>query len=393
MIEALECAACGTSAAADRLQNLCPACGGPLLARYDLDRLAGTWRPADLVGRSRTVWRWREVLPVAPGEEPLTLGEGGTPLLASRRIGPALGLSRLSFKDESGNPTLSFKARGLAVAIHRARALGARHVAIPSAGNAGSATAAYAAAAGLPCTIAMPADTPAPIVDECHAYGARVELIDGTIADAGAWVRERAGREGWFDVSTLREPYRLEGKKTMGYELAEAGSWTLPQAIVYPTGGGTGLIGMWKAFDEMEALGWIGRERPRMVSVQAAGCAPIVRAFEAGAERADPVRDPVTVASGLKVPAAIGDFLMLSTIRASNGTAVAVDDGALLDGARRLAREEGIFASPEAGATVAALPRLLEAGLVQPDDAIVCFVTGHGIKYPVLCGGDPGRVS
>jgi threonine synthase len=393
VIEALECAACGTSAAADRLQNLCPSCSGPLLARYDLDRLAGSWRPADLVGRTRSVWRWREVLPVAPGEEPLTLGEGGTPLLASRSIGPALGLSRLSFKDESGNPTLSFKARGLAVAIHRARALGARHVAIPSAGNAGSATAAYAAAAGLPCAVAMPADTPAPIVDECHAYGARVELVDGTIADAGAWVRQRAGEEGWFDVSTLREPYRLEGKKTMGYELAESGSWTLPQAIVYPTGGGTGLIGMWKAFDEMEALGWIGGVRPRMVSVQATGCAPIVRAFEAGAERADPVRDPVTVASGLKVPAAIGDFLMLSAIRASNGTAVAVDDDALLDGARRLAREEGIFASPEAGATVAALPRLLEAGIVQPDDAIVCFVTGHGIKYPVLCGGDPGRVS
>jgi len=393
VIEALECAACGASAAADRLQNLCPACGGPLLARYDLDRLAGSWRPADLVGRTRSVWRWREVLPVAPGEEPLTLGEGGTPLLASRSIGPALGLARLSFKDESGNPTLSFKARGLAVAIHRARALGTRRVAIPSAGNAGSATAAYAAAAGLPCVVAMPDDTPAPIVEECHAYGARVELVDGTIADAGAWVRQRASEEGWFDVSTLREPYRLEGKKTMGYELAEAGSWSLPQAIVYPTGGGTGLIGMWKAFAEMEALGWIGAERPRMVSVQAAGCAPIVRAFEAGAERAEPVRDPVTVASGLKVPAAIGDSLMLSAIRASSGTAVAVDDDALLDGARRLAREEGIFASPEAGATVAALPRLLEAGIVQPDDAIVCFVTGHGIKYPVLCGGDPGRVS
>jgi threonine synthase len=393
VIEALECASCGATAATDRLQNLCSSCGGPLLARYDLESLARSWRPADLAGRPRTVWRWREVLPLARGEQALTLGEGGTPQLSSRSIGPALGLSRLSFKDETGNPTLSFKARGLAVAVQRARALGARHLAIPSAGNAGSATAAYAAAAGLPCTIAMPADTPAPIVDECHAYGARVELVDGTIAHAGAWIRERSTVEGWFDVSTLREPYRLEGKKTMGYELAESGGWTLPQAIVYPTGGGTGLIGMWKSFDEMEALGWIGGERPRMVSVQAAGCAPIVRAFEAGADRADPVRDPTTVASGLRVPSAIGDFLMLSAIRSSNGVAVAVSDDALLDGARRLAREEGIFASPEAGATVAALPRLLEAGIVQRDDAIVCFVTGHGIKYPVLCGGASGRVS
>jgi threonine synthase len=393
VIEGLECAACGASTDAGRLRNLCPSCGGPLLARYDLARVARSWRPADLVGRPRTVWRWREVLPVAPGEEPLTLGEGGTPLLPSRAIGPALGLSRLSFKDESGNPTLSFKARGLAVAIHRARALGARHVALPSAGNAGSATAAYAAAAGLPCTVAMPADTPDPIVDECHAYGARVELVEGTIADAGAWIRERSEAEGWFDVSTLREPYRLEGKKTMGYELAEAGSWTLPRAIVYPTGGGTGLIGMWKAFDEMEALGWIGGERPRMVSVQAAGCAPIVRAFEAGATRAEPVRDARTVASGLKVPSAIGDFLILSAIRASGGTAVAVEDEALLEAAGRLAREEGIFASPEAGATVAALPLLLESGVVEPDDAVVCFVTGHGIKYPVLCGTGSGRVS
>ena len=393
MIQGLECATCGSEAPADRLQNLCPSCGGPLLARYDLADLARWWRPAAVASRPRDVWRWREVMPVSPDEEPLTLGEGGTPLVASRSIGPALGLSRLSFKDESGNPTLSFKARGLAVAVHRARALGARHVAIPSAGNAGSATAAYCAAAGLPCTVAMPADTPVPIVEECRAYGARVELVDGTIADAGAWIRERVEEESWFDVSTLREPYRLEGKKTMGYELAESGGWTLPAAIVYPTGGGTGLIGMWKAFEELEALGWIGNERPRMVSVQASGCAPIVRAFEEGSARADPVREPRTVASGLKVPSAIGDFLILAAIRASGGTAVAVDDGDLLAGARWLAREEGILASPEAGATVAALPRLLEAGIIEPDDEIVCFVTGHGIKYPILCGATPARVS
>ncbi|HET6362706.1 MAG TPA: threonine synthase [Gemmatimonadota bacterium] len=393
MIGELECSACGKWAAADTLQNLCPACSAPLLARYDLEALTGRWRPADLTGRPQGLWRWREVLPIEPGEEPLTLGEGGTPLLPSRSIGPALGMPRLAFKDESCNPTLSFKARGLAVAIHRARVLGARHVAIPSAGNAGSATAAYCAAAGLPCTIAMPTDTPAPILDECRAHGARVELVDGTIADAGAWVRERAAVEGWFDVSTLREPYRLEGKKTMGYELAEAGGWTLPGAIVYPTGGGTGLIGMWKAFDELEALGWIGSARPRMISVQAAGCAPIVRAFEAGSARAEPVPDPQTAASGLKVPSAIGDFLILSAVRASGGSVVAVEDDELLAGARRLAAEEGIFASPEAGATVAALPALLDSGAIDPEEEVVCFVTGHGIKYPVLCGDRPAGVS
>jgi threonine synthase len=391
--EGLECAACDRAVPADRLQNLCPTCGGPLLARYDLEGLSRSWDPRDLAGRSRTVWRWREVLPVSPDEDPLTLGEGGTPEVPSRAIGPRLGLARLSFKDESGNPTLSFKARGLAVAIHRARALGARHVAIPSAGNAGSAAAAYAAAAGLPCTVAMPAETPAPVVAECRAYGARIELVDGTIADAGVWIRARAALEGWFDVSTLREPYRLEGKKTMGYELAEARNWSLPDAIVYPTGGGTGLVGMWKAFDEMEALGWIGSARPRMISVQAAGCAPIVRAFESGTSRAEPVADPRTVASGLKVPGAIGDFLILAALRASGGTALAVEDGDLLAGARSLGREEGLLASPEAGATVAALPRLRAAGMVGPDDDVVCFVTGHGIKYPVLCGTTSPGVS
>ncbi|HJU86631.1 MAG TPA: threonine synthase, partial [Gemmatimonadota bacterium] len=317
MTLSLECAACGKRVAADTLRNLCPACASPLLARYDLEALARTWRPADLAGRAPGVWRWREVLPIEPGEDPLTLGEGGTPLLPSRSIGPRLGMPRLAFKDESCNPTLSFKARGLAVAIHRARALGAHHVAIPSAGNAGSATAAYSAAAGLPCTVAMPADTPQPILEECRAHGARVELVEGTIADAGAWIRERSAEEGWFDVSTLREPYRLEGKKTMGYEIAEASGWTLPGAIVYPTGGGTGLIGMWKAFDELEALGWIGSARPRMISVQAAGCAPIVRAFDNGWDEAPEFENAHTAASGLRVPRAIGDFIMLDILRKS----------------------------------------------------------------------------
>lgn len=386
MIDHLECPRCGQTLSADRLRNVCDACDGPLLARYDLASIGRTWRRSHLDGRRTDVWRWREVLPVEPGEEPATLGEGGTPLLGSRRIGPGLGLERLAFKDETGNPTLSFKARGLAVAIHRARALGAGHVAIPSAGNAGSATAAYCAAAGLPCTVAMPVGTPEPIVAECRSYGATVELVDGSIADAGRWIRERAWRQGWFDVSTLKEPYRLEGKKTMGYELAEAGGWTLPDAIVYPTGGGTGLIGMWKAFGEMEALGWIGEERPKMVAVQAAGCAPIVRAFDSGAETAAPVTGPETVASGLRVPGALGDFLILGAVRASHGVALAVTDEALLDGARRLAREEGILASPEAGATVAALPVLLDRGVIEAGDRVVCFVTGHGLKYPAVLG-------
>jgi threonine synthase len=385
MISHLECSRCGTRHDAGHLQNLCT-CGGPLLGRYDLEAVGRRLRRDDLAGRRRDIWRWREVLPIGDDEDPLSLGEGGTALLASRAIGPSVGLPRLLFKDESTNPTGSFKARGLAVAIHRARALGAGRVVIPSAGNAGSAAAAYAARAGLACTVAMPDTTPALIVAEARAYGARVELLPGSIADAGAWARQHALAEKAFDLSTLREPYRIEGKKTMGYELAEALGWALPDAIVYPTGGGTGLVGMWKAFDEMEALGWIGSDRPRMVAVQATGCAPIVRAFEAGADHAEPVAEPRTVASGLRVPGAIGDFLILQILRASCGTAAAVTDEALLDGARRLAREEGILASPEAGATVAALPILQERGTIRSDDRVACFVTGSGLKYPDVLG-------
>ncbi|MDX1622589.1 MAG: threonine synthase [Gemmatimonadota bacterium] len=390
MVERLQCSRCERTVSADRLRSTCSQCDAPLLARYDLDAVASRWSPGSLEGRRRDLWRWREVLPAGDEEAPLSLGEGGTPLHESRAIGPAAGLERLAFKDETTNPTLSFKARGLAVAVHRARALGAGRIAIPSAGNAGAATAAYCAAAALPCTVAMPRTTPDPIVAECRAYGAGVELVEGSIADAGAWIRERAWHEGWFDLSTLREPYRLEGKKTMGYELAEAHGWELPDAIVYPTGGGTGLIGVWKAFDELEALGWIaGSERPRMVAVQASGCAPIVRAWEAGAEEATPVEEPSTVASGLRVPSAIGDFLILAILRASGGTAVAVDDDELVAAAGRLAREEGILASPEAGATVAALPRLLERGAIDPSDRVVCFVTGHGLKYPDVLASFP----
>ncbi len=387
MIANLECARCGRMSSADGLRNLC-ACGGPLLVRYDVSGLAPGWPASDLLGRSHDVWRFREMLPIGTDEVPLTLGEGGTPLIESRRIGSSLGLEGLLLKDETLNPTGSFKARGLAVAIHRARALGARHIALPSAGNAGSAAAAYSAAAGLACTVAMPASTPDPIVAEARAYGARLELVEGSIADAGRWIRDRSGVEGWFDVSTLREPYRVEGKKTMGYEVAESLNWSVPDAIVYPTGGGTGLIGIWKAFDELEALAAIDGRRPRMIAVQAAGCAPIVRAFQAGREKSEPVADPRTVASGLRVPSAIGDFLILGILRRSGGTAVAVSDAELIEGAHRLAREEGILAGPEAGAAVAALPVLMRRGAIASTDRVVLLVTGHGLKYPAVLGQD-----
>jgi threonine synthase len=354
------------------------------MAHYDLPGLAArATQPGN--DRERTdVWRYREVMPIGADETPLTLGEGWTPLVRSQRIGPALGLERLYFKDEGLNPTGTFKARGMAVAVHRARALGARGVILPSAGNAGSAAAAYCAAAGLTCTVAMPESTPQPIIDECRAFGADLHLVAGSIANAGRWVRERIAENGSFDLSTLREPYRIEGKKTMGYELAEAFDWQLPDAVVYPTGGGTGLIAMWKAFDEMQALGWIGAERPRMIAVQAIGCAPIVAAFRAGADAAIPVADPETVASGLRVPSALGDFLILATLRSSGGTAVSVSDPQLLDGAHRLASEEGILAGPEAGATVSALTKLLDAGAIARHERVVCFVTGHGLKYPAV---------
>lgn len=386
MIDHLACSRCEKLRSADELANVCP-CGAPLLARYDLEEIrerGGSQRG----GRTNDVWRYREVMPIGDGEEALTLGEACTPLTPSRRIGVSLGIDRLYFKDEGINPTGSFKARGLAVAVHRARALGASEVALPSAGNAGSAAAAYAAAAGVRCTVAMPLTTPEPIVEECRSFGARLELVDGSIADAGTWIRERSAERGWFDVSTLREPYRIEGKKTMGYELAETLGWTLPDVIVYPTGGGTGLIAMWKAFEEMETLGWIGSDRPRMVVVQASGCAPIVTAHKLGREAAEPVSHPATLASGLRVPAALGDFLILAAVRASGGTAVAVDDDALLSGARRLARDEGIHAGPEAGATVAALSTLIAEKHIDPTDRVVCFVTGHGLKYPVIMGGE-----
>ena len=322
----LDCTACGLEHDWTRLQNLCTACGKPLFADYDLAAVGRALTREMLATREKSLWRYREVLPLPLGVEPVSLGEGGTPLLRAERFGRRVGLENLWIKDEGQNPTQSFKARGMAVAVSMAKYLGATKLAVPSAGNAGGALAAYAARAGLEAYIFMPADTPRANVIECRETGAYVTLIDGLITDCGAEIARRKEKEGWFDLSTLKEPYRVEGKKTLGYELAEQLDWELPDVILYPTGGGTGLIGMWKAFDEMEALGWIGAKRPRMFSVQATGCAPIVRAFEAGETSAAEFPDAYTCASGLRVPKAVGDFLMLKILRDSLGGAVTVDD-------------------------------------------------------------------
>lgn len=377
----LECAKCDAGYEANRLHNLCTACGKPLLVRYDLKRVSETLRREDLPGRTATLWRYREALPVERRKNMLSLGEGWTPLTHTPHLGAALGLSRLFIKDESVNATGSFKARGLCMAVSMAKELGVRKLAIPSAGNAAGALAAYAARAGIEAHIFMPRDTPAANRIECEMTGAYVALIDGLITDCGAEVARRKAAEGWFDVSTLKEPYRIEGKKTMGYELAEQLQWQLPDVILYPTGGGTGLIGMWKAFDEMETMGWIGSARPRMFSIQAAGCAPIVRAFENGWDEAPEFENAHTVASGLRVPRAIGDFIMLDILRLSRGGAVAVSDAEMIAAAREIGALEGIFAAPEGAACLPALRRLIGEGAVKRDDRVVIFNTGAGVKY------------
>jgi len=382
MLTHLECTLCATRYPADRLWRLSPCCDRPLYARYDLDRIGTRFRPEILAGREATLWRYAEVLPVQDPAQRLTLGEGFTPLLDAPRLAAALGVRRVWVKDEGQNPTGSFKARGLAMAVARALELGIREVAIPSAGNAGSATAAYAAAAGIPAHVVVPRDTPHVIIEEIRELGADLELIDGLITDAGARVADGAKAHGWFDLSTLKEPYRVEGKKTMGYELFEQ-LGRLPDAIVYPTGGGTGLVGMWKAFAEMERMGWIGSARPRMVSVQAAGCAPIVRAFEQGDEFAEPWANAHTFASGLRVPRAVGDFLMLRALRESGGGAVAVADADMAAAVRLLGSLTGVFAAPEGGAAVAAVAPMLRKGVIHADHEVVVFNTGSGLKYVV----------
>jgi threonine synthase len=383
----LECGACGARHEARRLQNLCVECGKPLLVRYDLDAAARTLTRESLRGRRADLWRYREVLPVEREENVVSLGEGWTPLLAAERLGAALGMARLLIKDESQNPTQSFKARGMTAAVSMAKELGARKLAVPSAGNAAGALSAYAARAGLEAHIFMPRDTPRANVVECEQTGARVTLMDGLITDCGAEVGRRKEAEGWFDVSTLKEPYRVEGKKTLGYELAEQLDWELPDVIVYPTGGGTGLVGMWKAFEEMERMGWIDGRRPRMVSVQSSGCAPVVRAFEAGERFAAEFADAATVASGLRVPKAIGDFLILDALRASKGTAVAVSDEELLAAVGEIGAAEGLFVAPEGAACLPALRKLIDRGEVGRDERVVLFNTGAGVKYLEAFGG------
>ncbi|HTE50129.1 MAG TPA: threonine synthase [Kofleriaceae bacterium] len=377
----LECTATGERYEAEQLQTISRA-GAPLYARYDLAALRGRFTPEAVAARPADLWRYAEVLPARSPAAAIRLGEGMTPLIPAPRLAAALGLDlKLYLKDEGQNPTASFKARGLCVAVSRAVELGARAVALPSAGNAASAAAAYAAAAGIPCHVVMPPDTPNPIVVECRALGADVELYPGLITDCARRVQEGVAAHGWFDLSTLKEPYRVEGKKTMGYELVEQMDGQLPDVIVYPTGGGTGLVGMWKAFDEMEALGWIGAERPRMVSVQADGCAPIVQAWQRGLERAEPWPDAHTYASGLRVPRAIADFLILRAVRASGGAAEAVSDAAMAEATDLVGRTTGVFAAPEGAATAAALHALAERGTVRPGDRVVLFVTGSGLKY------------
>ncbi|MCC6627606.1 MAG: threonine synthase [Chloroflexi bacterium] len=389
----LACSACGEVHPPDQLQTTCRRCGKVLLAHYDLDRARRTLTPAALRDRPLTMWRYAELLPVQQTANVTTLGEGGTPLLTAPRLGAALGCANLLIKDEGLNPTASFKARGLSMAVSRARELGAMALAIPSAGNAGSALAAYAARTGLPAVIFVPADTPSAMVREALAFGARVVRVNGLINDCGRIVREQGPARGWFDVSTLREPYRQEGKKTLGLELAEQGDWRLPDVIIYPTGGGTGIVGMWKAFDELEQLGLIGPARPKMIVVQAEGCAPIVRAYDEGVESARLWEDAHTVAPGMRVPIAIGDYLILRAVRASGGVCITVTDQAILRGTADLARWEGINGSPESGATVAGLRRLLANGVVRGDEQIVLFSCGSGLKHPELVAADAPTVS
>jgi len=380
----LECSSgCGAGPFDPRQAHfLCPNCKLPMLARYDLNA-ARAWKKESLTGRAPNMWRYRELMPLLPGDEPVTLGEGFTPLVHAKRLGATLGLERLLIKDESLNPTNSFKARGLSAAISRAKALNAETVFLPTAGNAGNAAAAYAAAAGMKCEVFIPKDAKQPFVDECILYGAKVTLVDGLITDAGRVATETAKTQGWYEVSTFREAGRCEGKKTMGFELAEQLNWTLPDWIIYPTGGGTGMVGMWKAFAEMEAIGWMpmGGKRPKMVTVQPDGCPPIVSALDRGADVAGTWEHAHTIADGLRVPRAIADFLILRTIRESGGTAVAVSDAQMVDDMKTLGRLEGISAAPEGAASLSAARRLVTEGKIKPHETVVLFNTGGALKY------------
>jgi threonine synthase len=376
----LECSLCATKFDAGAAANLC-ACGGPLLVRYDLSIVRHRWLRRDVGNGPASMWRYAPVLPPSDSSV-VSLGEGWTPLVRTRRLGARIGADALWVKDEGLNPTASFKARGLSCAVSMCVELGIQKVAIPSAGNAASAMAAYAAAAGIEAHIFMPRDVPQSNYLECKAYGAQVTLIDGLISDCGRIVAERGPVEGWFDVSTLKEPYRIEGKKTMGYEVAEQMDWELPDVIFYPTGGGVGMIGMWKAFEEMEKLGWIGSRRPKMIAVQAEGCQPVVRAFQENEPRSRFFEGAHTVASGLRVPKPLGDFLVLNAVRQSGGTAIAVTDEDMLTAGVELASDEGIYAAPEGAACVVAARQLLAEGFLKSTDRMVIYNTGSGLKYP-----------
>ena len=363
------------------IHHLCT-CGAPLLARYDIEQAAKNWPRSSLVNRANNMWRYSEMMPLVNDDQPVTLDEGFTPLRHTLRLGTELGLRSLYVKDESCNPTNSFKARGLSAAVTRANALNVGTVSVPSAGNAANALAAYAAHAGLEAKVFMPRDVKTPFIRECELYGADITLVDGLINEAGRVAKEVGAPLGWYDISTLKEPYRVEGKKTMAYELAEQLDWVWPDWIIYPTGGGTGMVGMWKAFDEIERLGWVKTgNRPKMVTVQADGCAPIVHALENGLQKSEAWKNANTIADGLRVPRAIGDFLILQALRESAGAAIAVSDADMVNDMRELGKLEGISASPEGGATLSALRVLLKLGKVQPNDTVVLFNTGGSLKY------------
>ena len=377
----LECTYCGATYSAAEAHRLCSACGKVLYPRYDLRAAAAGFDPASLRDRTPNMWRYFEVMPVLDPANVITLGEGFTPIFKADRLGPAMGCSNLHIKDEGVNPTASFKARGLSAAVSKAKELGITRITMPSAGNAAGAMTSYAAKGGIEAFVFMPRDAPEANRKEVIVTGGDLTLVDGLISDAGVMSRERAAREGIFDVSTLQEPYRVEGKKTMGYEIAEQMGWTLPDAIIYPTGGGTGIVGMWKAFAEMEAMDWIDSHRPRMFAVQSEGCAPIVRAFDEGTEFAEPWQNADTIAAGIRVPSAIGDYLILGAIRDSGGGAVTVSDDQIVDYIGRVAELEGMFICPEGAATAAALEHLLVSGQLDPDDNILLLNTGSGLKY------------
>ncbi len=384
----LECTNCSKIWSADELHSICPACGKVLFARYDLDQARAHFSQTTLRQRAGGMWRWFEIMPVRDEKNVITLGEGNTPLIPVPQLGKPFGASKLYVKEEGLNPTGSFKARGLSAAVSKAKELGVTSIGMPSAGNAGAALAAYGARAGLDIFIFMPQDTPEMMKREGAVYGAHVFLVKGLINDAGKIVKEQAAQRGWFDVSTLKEPYRAEGKKTLGLELAEQLDWTLPDAIIYPAGGGTGVVGMWKAFDELEQLGWIGNQRPKMIIVQAEGCAPLIKAYRAGVRHAELWQDAHTLAPGIRVPVAFADYLILDAVRNSGGTAVSVSDTAIVQAMNTIARTEGIFAAPEGAATFAAYQQLIHTGFLKPEERVVLFNTGSGLKTPELVTGN-----